>query len=40
MTLTGLLSSWQFWVAVLLVGAITHLVMTFIIPKLKGGSSS
>lgn len=40
MTLSGLLSSWQFWVAVVLVGVVTHLVMSYVMPKMKGGSAS
>lgn len=39
MTLTGLLGSWQFWVAVILVGVGTHLVMNVLLPKLSGGGA-
>jgi hypothetical protein len=37
MSLTGLLGSWQFWVAVVLVTFVAHFVMSYLMPMLSGG---
>jgi len=39
MTLSGMLGSWQFWLAIVIVVAVSHFVMGFILPKLSGGGS-
>lgn len=39
MSVMGYLGSWQFWVAVVLVGVGVHLIMNVLVPKLMGGGS-
>jgi hypothetical protein len=34
-----MLTSWQFWAAVIVVVAVSHLVIGFVMPKLSGGGS-
>lgn len=32
------LSHWQFWLAVVVVGIVVNLVMTYVMPKFSGGA--
>lgn len=33
------LGNWQFWAAVIIVGIVVNLVMSYVLPKLSGGGS-
>jgi hypothetical protein len=37
--MAAMLGNWQFWAAVIVVVAVAHFVMGFIMPKLSGGGS-
>lgn len=34
------LGNWHFWLAVVVVALVTHLIMTYVMPKLTGGGAT